>query len=123
MAALALPPDVQAAREAAIVRLDALAADMRGLAGRLMSASSGANFAAGPLAEAARKGWTFAQCALLHAEAKLPCERMLAAIADTPQAIASPGLVQLSYSTLQAAKARLHGRPPAPAALLCEASR
>ncbi len=123
MARLALSPEQIAAREAAIARLDALAADMRALAERLMAASSGANFAGGPLAEAARRGWTFAQCALLHADARLPCERMIAAIAEAPQVSTRAGIVQLSYSTLKAAQGRMAGRLPAPAAILREASR
>lgn len=110
-------------RMAAVRRLDQLAAEMRALAEHLRGAASSANFAAGSLAAAARQGWTMAQCALLHADARLPCDHMLMAIADGKTAAASPGLAQLSYSTLQAAQRRMAGRLPAPAPILREASR
>lgn len=123
MAAFALTEDEIARRHAAITRLQQVTADLASFTKLMRQGLGQEGLALGPLASAARKGWSYAQYVLIQAEGGMPSVALIEAIAQKEPGIPCPSLRQLSHSTLLAAEARLHGRSPTPAPLLREASR
>lgn len=123
MDALSLDAAEATRRIEAISRLQAVAADMVRLTDRIIENRTDPALALGPLASAARAGWSYAQCALIQAQAGMASPRMIEAIALRDPQVSAPSLRRLSLSTLIAAEARLHRRPPEPAPVAMEAAR
>ena len=123
MAAFALTEEEIARRRAAILRLQQVTADLASFTQLMQHGRGQEGLALGPLAMAARKGWACAQYVLIQAEGGMPSVELIAAIAQREPGLACPNLRRLADTTLLAAEARLHGRPPAPAPILREVSR
>lgn len=122
MDAFALAGGAYERRTAAIHRLEAVAADMRYFAVRLLDTRDEPAIAQGPLAMATRAGWIYAQTVLIQADGGMSSPSMVNAIAE-PGPVCSPALRGLSLSTLRAAEARICGRPPVPVTLALGGSR
>jgi hypothetical protein len=103
-------------RTAAIRRLEAVAADMRSIALRLVDTRDEPEVAQGPLALATRAGWIYAQTVLIQADGGMHSPSLINAIAE-PGPVDSCALRGLSLSTLMAAEARITGKPPVPVTL------
>lgn len=116
MTALALSRTDYERRAAAIRRLEAVAADMRHFALRLVDTRDEPEIAQGPLAIATRAGWIYAQTALIQADGGMSSPSLINAIAERGP-VDSRTLRGLSLSTLMAAEARICGRPPVPVTL------
>ena len=123
MAVFALSEDEITRRRAAILRLQQVTADLASFTQLMRQGLGQDGLALGPLAAAARKGWSYAQYLLIQAEGGMPSVALIEAIAQKEPGVACPSLRRLADSTLVAAEARLHGRPPMPAPILREAAR
>lgn len=113
MAAFALGDAEIARRRAAILRLQQVTADLASFTLLMKQGLGQDGLALGPLAMAARKGWSYAQYVLIQAEGGMLSVELVEAIAHKDPAVACPNLRRLAETTLIAAEARLHGKPPA----------
>jgi hypothetical protein len=122
MDALSLSRAEYERRTAAIRRLEAVAADMRYFAVRLVDTRDEPEVAQGPLALATRAGWIYSQTVLIQADGGMHSPSLINAMAE-PGPVDSRALRGLSLSTLMAAEARITGKPPAPVTLALGGAR
>lgn len=114
MDALPLTGAEIAARCVAIERLKRVADDMAWFVERLRGQPDAPGLAQGPLALAARAGWSLAQVALIQADAGIVTPRIIDGIHRRDPAVETPALRRLALTTLEATERRLCAARPSP---------